>query len=102
MELTESAGRAQPDDRGVRLVARRSGRSWLIALVNEDASAHMGVEVKGDRRAQRKADRATLRDRNGIGPRWRIYYAADAVGGKLFATGRAHESARRKGSEFAR
>ena len=33
--------------RGVRITARRTGREWLIVLVNEDEHAHMGVEVTG-------------------------------------------------------
>lgn len=38
-----------PSDRmrGVSFTARRTGRDWLIILVNEDAHAHMGVEVTG-------------------------------------------------------
>ncbi len=32
---------------GVKVVARRVGREWLVILVNEDNERHMGVEVKG-------------------------------------------------------
>jgi hypothetical protein len=102
VELTESAGRALPDDRGVRLVARRSGGSWLIALVNEDASPHMGVEVMGIDALSGKqlvqlygTETAWVRD-GGFVTRlmpWEV---------KLFALDRAHESARRKGREFTR
>jgi hypothetical protein len=45
--LTEANGRAVPDERGVTWICRRSGKDWLIALVNEDDHAHMGVEVTG-------------------------------------------------------
>ena len=40
----------EPDtapERGVQIIARRSGRDWLIVLVNEDDKPHMGVEVSG-------------------------------------------------------
>ena len=33
--------------RGVSITARRTGREWLIVLVNEDEHPHMGVEVVG-------------------------------------------------------
>ncbi len=33
--------------RGVSVTARRTGREWLIVLVNEDPYPHMGVEVIG-------------------------------------------------------
>ena len=33
--------------RGVSVTAHRTGREWLIILVNEDEHAHMGVEVTG-------------------------------------------------------
>ena len=33
--------------RGVSVTARRTGRDWLVVLVNEDEYAHMGVEVVG-------------------------------------------------------
>jgi hypothetical protein len=45
--LTETTGRAEPGDRGVRIIARRAGSDWLIVLVNEDDHPHMGVEVEG-------------------------------------------------------
>ena len=32
---------------GVSITARRTGREWLVVLVNEDEHAHMGVEVTG-------------------------------------------------------
>jgi hypothetical protein len=45
--LTESEGRPELGDRGVRWLARRTKSDWLIVLVNEDDHAHMGVEVEG-------------------------------------------------------
>ena len=33
--------------RGVSITARRTGREWLVILVNEDPYPHMGVEVTG-------------------------------------------------------
>jgi hypothetical protein len=102
VELTESTGRAQPDDRGVRMVARRSGNGWLVALVNEDASPHMGVEVMGidalnGTQLVELYGTETASVRNGgfvtrLMP-WQV---------KVFATDRAHESPRRLGREFTR
>lgn len=40
-------GNLPPVERGVRVVARRMGREWLIVLINEDNRMQMGVEVSG-------------------------------------------------------
>lgn len=102
VELTESAGRSQPDDRGVRLVARRSGSGWLIALVNQDAAPHMGVEVTGLDGLTGKqllqlygTEAASVRE-GGFITRLKPWEV------KLFATDRSYESALRKGREFTR
>ena len=47
LALTETTGRPEAGDRGVRWLARRAGLEWLIVLANEDDHAHMGVEVQG-------------------------------------------------------
>ena len=47
VKLVESEGRSQVGERGVSWMARRTATDWLIVLVNEDARAHMGVEVGG-------------------------------------------------------
>lgn len=38
---------ADRGDRGVHGIVRRSGDAWLVALVNEDESRHLGVVVHG-------------------------------------------------------
>jgi hypothetical protein len=40
-------GDLPPAELGVRVVARRTGRDWLIVLVNEDDRMQFGVEVSG-------------------------------------------------------
>src|SRR5437667_3959351 len=47
VSLTASTGRVPEGSRGVRRLARRAGREWLIVLVNEDNHPHMGVELSG-------------------------------------------------------
>jgi hypothetical protein len=47
VKLIDSKGRGQTGDRGVSWMARRTATDWLIVLANEDARAHMGVEVSG-------------------------------------------------------
>ena len=99
--LTETSGRAEPGDRGVRIVARRAGSEWLIALANEDDHPHMGVELKG---------LAALNGRN-----LELLYGAETVtihAGefitrlmplevKVFATSRKWEAASLAGRVFA-
>jgi hypothetical protein len=102
VELTESSGRAQADDRGVSMLARRSGDAWLIALVNEDAGAHMGVEVTGlaaldGRRLVQLYGTETASIRDG-----RLVTRLMPWEVKLFSTDRAYESPRRNGRNFAR
>ena len=46
-DAIEHDGRRPPGERGVRVVARRVGGEWLIALVNEDNRPQMAVEVSG-------------------------------------------------------
>ena len=44
----KKTGETEPvPERGVQVIARRSGRDWLIVLVNEDNKTQMGVEVSG-------------------------------------------------------
>ena len=37
----------EPPELGVQMTVRRTGRDWLIILVNEDNKMHLGVEVSG-------------------------------------------------------
>jgi hypothetical protein len=102
VELTESTGRGQPDDRGVRMMARRSGNAWLIVLVNEDGIPHMGIEISGfdaingSQLVQLYGTETASVRHGGFITRlmpWEV---------KLFSTDRACESANRKGRDFTR
>ena len=87
---------------GVRITTRRTGRDWLIILVNEDDKIHMGVEVSG------------LDDLNGI--EFILLYGDETVTVnrgelvtrmmpyevKVFATSRKWEIDQRKGRDFVR
>ena len=98
--LTESTGRPELSDRGVRWLARRAGSDWLIVLANEDNHPHMGVEVRG------------LESLNGL--RLELLYGSEtAIVGegefitrlmpqevKLFATSRKWESSWKEGRGF--
>ena len=87
---------------GVRITARRTGRDWLIILVNEDDKIHMGVEVSG------------LNDLNGMD--FVLLYGDETVTVnrgelvtrmmpyevKVFATSRKGETDQRKGRDFVK
>jgi hypothetical protein len=47
LELRLIEIKLEPENRGVGVTARRTGRDWLVILVNEDDHRHMGVEVSG-------------------------------------------------------
>jgi hypothetical protein len=86
--------------KGVRMTVRRSGKEWLLILVNEDDRRHMGVEVSG------------LHQLNGA--RLDLLYGAETAmvehgefvtrmqphEVKVFATGREWETPRRGGRDF--
>jgi len=102
-------GRRRPDQElpdypklGVRMTTRRTGRDWLIILVNEDDKMHMGVEVSG------------LDDLNGMD--FVLLYGDETVTVnrgelvtrmmpyevKVFATSRKWETDQRKGRDFVK
>jgi len=98
--LTESKGRPLEGSRGVRLLARRTGRDWLIVLANEDAHPHMGVELSGLAKLDGQtlellygSETATVK-RGGFVTRLKPYEV------KVFATSRSWESSRREGRDF--
>ncbi len=100
VNLIETEGRSKDGSRGVSLVARRSGREWLIALVNEDNHAHMSVEVAGLKRAEGQTlallydtETATVKNQGFI-TRLRPLEV------KVFASSRRWESVRREGRAF--
>jgi hypothetical protein len=50
VKVSEGRRRGEPitePELGVRMTARRTGRDWMIILVNEDEKIHMEVEVSG-------------------------------------------------------
>lgn len=98
--LTESTGRPEAGERGVRWMARRAGSDWLIVLVNEDEHPHMGVEVEGlDALNGRQlellygTESATVREGEFITRLMPLEV-------KVFATSRKWESARQAGRGF--
>ena len=94
--------RDAPAGPGVRAWARRYGRDWVVALVNEDAARHMGVEVCGLGHIE--------------GAPLELLYGGETVtvrGGafvtrmqpfdvKVFATSRRWEADRREGRDYGR
>ena len=84
------------------MTTRRTGRDWLIILVNEDDKMHMGVEVSG------------LDDLNGMD--FVLLYGDETVTVnrgelvtrmmpyevKVFATSRKWETDQRKGRDFVK
>ncbi|MBI2924302.1 MAG: hypothetical protein HYY24_01205 [Verrucomicrobia bacterium] len=100
VNLIETEGRPKEGSRGVSVVVRRTGREWLIALVNEDNHAHMGVEVTGLKRLEGRTlavlydtETATVK-KQGFITRLRPLEV------KAFATSRNWESVRRVGRDF--
>ena len=86
----------------MKVTARRTGREWLIVLINENDHRHMAVEVTG------------LDDLNGM--RFDLLYGTETATVqkgelltrmqpyevKVLATGREWETDRRDGRDFAR
>ena len=87
--------------RGVSVTARRTGRDWLIILVNEDPDSHMGVEVvgldalNGTEFVELYGDEETAVSEGGFVTRMRPFEV------KLFATHRTWEANQREGRDFA-
>jgi len=100
VSLVESSGRTAEGDRGVKWIARRANREWLIVLINEDDHHHMGVEISGlsklnGQNLEALYDSETAHVRHG-GFVTRL--RPNEV--KVFANGRNWESSRRDGREF--
>ncbi len=100
VSLTPSTGRLPEGSRDVRLFARRSGRDWLLVLVNEDNHPHMGVEMTGLAKLNGQtlellygSETAAVK-RGGFVTRLKPYEV------KVFATSRRWESSRRNGRDF--
>ncbi len=87
--------------RGVSITARRTGRDWLIVLVNEDEQAYLGVEVdglgalNGTEFVELYGEEKTTVSDGSFATRIRPFEV------KLFATHRKWETDRREGREFA-
>ena len=87
--------------RGVSVTARRSGREWLVGLVNEDEHAHMGVEVtgldalNGTEFVELYGEEKTTISEGAFVTRMRPFEV------KLFATHRKWETDQREGRAFA-
>ncbi len=87
--------------RGVSITARRTGRDWLIILVNEDPHSHMGVEVvgldalNGTEFVELYGDEKTAVSDGGLVTRMQPFEV------KLFATHRKWETNQREGRDFA-
>jgi len=88
--------------RGVRAFARRAGDEWLVALVNEDAQWHLGVEVAGLVALNGRtldllygAETATIEHGE-------LITRMPPLGVKVFATGRQWETKRLAGREFVK
>ncbi len=102
VQVTAVAPREEEDRDGVKVTARRTGREWLIVLINENDHRHMAVEVTG------------LDDLNGM--RFDLLYGTETATVqkgelltrmqpyevKVLATGREWETDRRDGRDFAR
>jgi hypothetical protein len=88
--------------RGVSVTARRTGRDWLVVLVNEDEYAHMGVEVvgldalNGTEFIELYGDERTTVSEGLFVTRMRPFEV------KLFATHRKWETTQQEGREFAK
>lgn len=101
LRLIESDGRPLPEDRGVAMTSRRAGGERLVVLVNEDARAHMGVEVSGlrelnDRELSLLYGTETVTVKGGEFITRLLAYEV-----KVFASSRKWESPQRAGRDFS-
>lgn len=102
VKLIESEGRGQAGDRGVSWMARRTATDWLIALVNEDARAHMGVEVGGLALLNGRALHELYTGDSVKVSRGEIVARLTRHQVKVYSTSRKFETARRAGREYTR
>ena len=104
VQVTDDGRTDIPDPvsiRGVSITARRTGREWLIILVNEDPHSHMGVEVtgldalNGTEFVELYGDEKTTVSEGAFVTRVQPYEV------KVLATHRKWETNQREGREFA-
>ncbi|MEK7684772.1 MAG: hypothetical protein AAB466_05070 [Verrucomicrobiota bacterium] len=98
--LVESEGRPKEGHRGVSLVARRSGREWLMVLANEDEQPHLGVEVIGIGRLNGRELEQLYGPENVTVKAGGFVTRLKPLEVKAFATSRKWEGARRAAREF--
>jgi hypothetical protein len=102
VKLIESEGRGQAGDRGVSWMARRTATDWLIVLANEDARAHMGVEVSGLALLNGRALHELYTGDSVKVSRGEIVARLAPHQVKVYSTSRKFETARLAGREYTR
>ena len=90
----------EKDEPAVRMTARRTGKEWLIILVNEDDRWHMGVEVAGLEDLNGQRLELLYDTENVMVERGEFVTRMQPLGVKVFATSREWETSRRAGRDY--
>ncbi|MFC1715777.1 hypothetical protein ACFL6S_19065 [Candidatus Poribacteria bacterium] len=90
-----------PVELGVRMTARRTGRDWLIILVNEDNRIQMGVEVSGLNALNGMEFCLLYGDETVTVNNGELITRMKPLEVKVFATGQRWETHRLNGRDFA-
>ncbi|NUM52777.1 MAG: hypothetical protein HUU46_03955 [Candidatus Hydrogenedentes bacterium] len=86
---------------GVHMIVRRSGEDWLIAIVNEDGVARMGVEISGLSAIDGRDVMLLYGDETHRVSGGEIIVRLQPKEVKVYCTSRAFESERREYRDFA-
>ncbi len=92
--------RFEGQSRGIRCLAKRVGREWLVILVNEDAHTHMGVEVEGLGALNVRSLRLLYGDELAVVRRGGFVTRLRPLEVKVFASDRKWESSRKSAGDF--
>ena len=101
VRVSAVAPREEEDRDGVKAIARRVGREWLLVLVNESDHRHMAVEVTGLVDLEGTHFDLLYGTETATVQRGELLTRLQPYEVKVFATGREWETDRRDGRDFA-
>ena len=97
---TDSRDGTPEGSHGVRVIARHANQGWLVALVNEDDHAHMGLEVIGLKKLEGQTLELLYGSEKAAVERGGFVTRIKPQEVKVFATSRKWETSRRAGRNF--
>ena len=100
VQVSTVAPREEEDRDGVKAIARRVGREWLLVLVNESDHRHMAVEVSGLDDVDGTHFDLLYGTETATVQKGELLTRMQPYEVKVFATGREWETERRDGRDF--